>query len=198
MEEEEWRDIRGYEGIYQVSNLGNVKSLPRTLPHSRFGTRTYKGKSRSLIPDKDGYRMVLLYKNGTCKGFRVHRLVADAFIGDCGEDFVVMHLDDNTSNNCVSNLRIGTMKENLEDCFSKGRGKRGDYQKEKTHCPQGHEYVPNNVPESKKGWGRRECRSCANTRSMIWRQKKRGVDMSHMFQEISDSYFYKYKTEGCK
>lgn len=195
---EEWRDIRGYEGIYQVSNLGNVKSLPRTLPHARYGTRTYKGKRRALRFDDDGYLSVTLCRSGTVKGFRVHRLVADAFIGECAEDMVVMHIDDNPSNNQVDNLRIGTVRENLEDCFSKGRGRRGDYQKEKTHCPRGHEYVPSNVPEGKKKQVLRCCRSCANARSYLRRQGLRGDEALPMFQEISDRYFEKYKKEGSK
>ncbi len=87
-----WKDIKGYEGKYQCSNLGNIKSL------------VYK-KPKILKPrlDKDGYLKVILYKDGP-KEFRVHRLIADTFISHSNDLCIVNHKDENKSNNCVDNL----------------------------------------------------------------------------------------------
>lgn len=196
--EEEWRPVVRYEGWYEVSDQGNVRSIPRIVTNSLGRRRPYPGKSRKKRPDKDGYLKVMLYRNGECKFPFVHRMVAEAFIGAIPDGHVVMHLDDNPQNNCVSNLRIATQEENFADMFSKGRGKRGDYQKEKTHCPAGHEYIPENIPENKKKLRRRCCRSCMNARSYIRTKMKQGIDISKHFQEISDNYFEKYQREGRK
>lgn len=71
-----WRDIKGYEGLYQASNLGRIKSL------GNGGKGRYYGRIviMSQCTDKDGYKVLGLTKNGIRKNFRVHRLIADAFI----------------------------------------------------------------------------------------------------------------------
>ena len=98
---EKWKDIPGYEGLYQVSNLGNVKSL-------KFG----KERILKSIKRKDNYLHVYLYKDGKQKNFLVHRLVAEVFIPKIeGKEFVD-HIDGNRSNNVYTNLRYCTNKEN--------------------------------------------------------------------------------------
>lgn len=102
--EEVWKDIEGYEGLYQVSNLGNVKSL------------NYQGVSREKILkpfiNSDGYKRVMLYKNKTIKRLSVHRLVAQAFIENPNNYSCVNHKDENNQNNVVSNLEWCTYKYN--------------------------------------------------------------------------------------
>ena len=92
--QEIWKDIEGYEGLYQVSNLGRVRSLPR---------RTTKGKILKTFIDYAGYEIVTLCntnkKNPRCK-FRAHRLVAQAFITNPNEFPQVNHIDGNKLNNC--------------------------------------------------------------------------------------------------
>ena len=102
--EEIWKDISGYEGLYQISNLGNVKSLN----YSRTG------KERILKPgtDKDGYLLVTLYKNRNKRPFKIHRLVAKAFIPNPDNKSDVNHKDENKTNNCVDNLEWMTRMEN--------------------------------------------------------------------------------------
>lgn len=108
---EEWRDIPGYEGLYQVSNLGRVKSLKRP---NRHGTFTYKQvilKQRI----KRGYYVVYLYKDKEVSNFLVSRLVATAFIPNPDNKPFVDHIDTNKSNNKVNNLRWVTASENMNN-----------------------------------------------------------------------------------
>ena len=78
---EEWRDIQGYEGLYQVSNLGRVRSLDRTI-ETRSGKRRYKGRILKDCVKENGYHIISLWKNGTNEVFFVHKLVAEAFIAN--------------------------------------------------------------------------------------------------------------------
>lgn len=109
-----WKDIPGYEGYYQVSNLGRVKSLNRTV----FIRENVKGVKRERIMktpvNSQGYPLVRLTKNGIPKPFKVHRLVAIVFLNHtpCGMNKVVDHIDGNTKNNHLDNLRIVTQREN--------------------------------------------------------------------------------------
>lgn len=102
--EENWKDIKGYEGFYQISNLGNVRSLPRN------GTIN---KSRILKPNNvKNYLQVSLQKHGETKYQKVHRLVADTFIPNPNNYPQVNHIDGNKHNNCVDNLEWVTSSEN--------------------------------------------------------------------------------------
>ena len=92
---EEWRDIEGYEGKYQISNLGRVKSL---------GTKNKKEKILKFDYNNKGYKCVRLYLNGKGKHIYVHRLVAEAFIDNPNKYPWVNHRDENPKNNCVDNL----------------------------------------------------------------------------------------------
>ena len=95
--EERWKDIKDYEGLYQVSDLGRVKSLPRngTIKKSRILSKCY---------DKNGYQIVSLSKNGIHKTFKVHRLVAETFIPNIDNLSQINHKDENKQNNNVNNL----------------------------------------------------------------------------------------------
>lgn len=108
---EVWRDVCGYEGYYQVSNLGNVKSLARI---SQGKTRKIKVSEKILKPNKSArnHLLVKLVKDGKEKSVSVHRLVAQAFIPNPENKPAVDHIDTNVLNNSVDNLRWVTAHEN--------------------------------------------------------------------------------------
>lgn len=95
---EEWRPIVGYEGLYEVSNLGRVRRASWKIVH---GT------------DFKGYRRINLTKDGKQKTFLIHRLVAEAFIPNEHEYRVINHKDECPSNNCIDNLEWCTQKHNM-------------------------------------------------------------------------------------
>ncbi|MCM1235436.1 MAG: NUMOD4 motif-containing HNH endonuclease [Ruminococcus flavefaciens] len=109
---EEWRDIIGFEGAYQVSDLGNVRSLDRKVK-SRNAFIKVRGKVLSTEVDSSKYICVNLCKNGKKYPRRVHRLVAQAFLPNPNNYSVVNHLDENKLNNNVENLEWCTQKHNI-------------------------------------------------------------------------------------
>lgn len=102
--DEIWKDIEGYEGLYQVSNLGNVRSL-------NYG-RTGEIKLLNQYTNKKGYKHTSLSKNGKVKNHLIHRLVAIAFIPNPNNYKEVNHKDENPSNNNVKNLEWCTREYN--------------------------------------------------------------------------------------
>ena len=116
MQDEIWKDIPGYEGLYQVSNLGRVKALEKkqkvNIKNNEYITR--KEKIKKLTKDKYGYVRVMLYKNDKYTLKQVHRLVAQAFLDNYDEKLEVNHLDCNIENNNLSNLEMCTRKQNME------------------------------------------------------------------------------------
>lgn len=116
-----WKDIIGYEGLYQVSNMGRVKSLARLKKNGCNSFQKIPEILRELRKDKGGYFNVDLWKDNKKKVLKVHRLVAHAFIPNPNNYPLVMHLDNNPSNNLLSNLQWGTQSQNMQHCVASGR-----------------------------------------------------------------------------
>lgn len=120
--EEIWKDIEGYEGLYQVSNLGRVKSLEREVPHLKTGSQLIKEKILIKDVGKLGHNRVSLFKGSKVSRKLVHRLVAFAFIPNKEGYPIVMHkVESNPCNDFVENLMWGTVKMNSIDMVKKGR-----------------------------------------------------------------------------
>lgn len=122
-----WKDIEGYEGLYQVSNLGRVKSLP-TQRNIGWANYTSKEKILKQCKNKYGYLTVCLHKGDSQKLHRVHRLVAIAFIDNPNGYKCVNHKDEDKTNNNISNLEFcsysynvnyGTRNQRASDAMSK-------------------------------------------------------------------------------
>lgn len=117
---EAWKAIVGFEGLYEVSDQGRVRSLDRIVPHGVRGTKRLRGRVRSLAPDSGGYPSVTLYLAGKGTTVGVHRLVAQSFLApsDLPE---VNHKDARKDNNSVGNLEWVTGSDNMEHARQLGR-----------------------------------------------------------------------------
>lgn len=108
---ETWKDIKDYEGYYQVSNLGGIKSMDRKVIRSDGKVLNLKSKIMNPSKNSKGYYLVDLRKNGTRNTQRMHRLVAAAFLGE--SDLEVNHKDGDKFNNSLENLEYMTHVENI-------------------------------------------------------------------------------------
>ena len=109
---EAWKDIPGYEGLYQASTNGKIKSLPRKKWN---GHQFITTKERILTPrtDKKGYACYVLYKSGVRKNFKGHYLILNTFIKNVSNKKQINHKDGIKSNNILSNLEYSTPSENI-------------------------------------------------------------------------------------
>lgn len=124
MDKEIWKDIKGYEGLYQVSNLGRIKSLERTIKHKTCYGGIYHVKGKILKPkiEKDGYYRIGLRKNKIKKFYRISRLVGETFIPNPNNYPIINHKDENKLNNSADNLEWCTQKYNVN--YGDGINKR--------------------------------------------------------------------------
>lgn len=132
MVKEIWKDVVGYEGLYQVSNLGRVKSLERASGKGS-GNRYRPERILKQIVDKCGYLEITLCLKGIQKKFRVHRLIASAFIINIKNKSCVNHINGVKADNRVENLEWCTHSENLLHAYDLGlittKGERNSYSK---------------------------------------------------------------------
>lgn len=117
-----WKDIKGYEGSYMVSNYGRVKSLEKNIKSHNCSRIQYRPERiLKQYKSKWGYMRVYLTQNSIKKMFAVHRLVAMAFIDNPDNKPCVNHIDNNRNNNVVDNLEWCTYKENSQWAEIQGR-----------------------------------------------------------------------------
>ena len=133
--------MAGYEGIYEVSNLGRIRSLDT-------------GKVRVLGAHRTGHKVINLCRGGSKKKYRVHRLVLEAFVGPCPPGLQGCHYNDVPADNRLVNLRWDTLSANRRDSVRNGTHNEAT----KTHCPLGHPYTEENTYRRQRG--DRECRTC--------------------------------------
>jgi hypothetical protein len=108
----EWRDVDGYEGYYQVSDLGQVRSLPRLIQQGKRKV-FIKGRILKQNSDTNGYQIVVLSKDGIHKSCRMHRIVAEAFLPNPEGKTEVNHINGNKKDNRAVNLEWNSRKENV-------------------------------------------------------------------------------------
>ena len=154
---EVWLDVVGYAGIYEVSNFGSVRSVPRTSVRSNGVIARLQGHALRTWPDpKTGYARVCLSRDGHDLLERVHRVVARAFHGEPLAGQVVRHRNGDGTNSAASNLEWGTESENELDSVRHGTHS----QAAKTVCPRGHELRAPNLRASVAAHGWRGCLAC--------------------------------------
>ena len=112
--EEIWKDVPDYEGLYQVSNLGRVRSLPKVWITGNGGVNKHNGKILKPAKLSSGYLAASFWKNKVRKTVKVHQLVAMSFLGHkpCGMSLIIDHINDNQLDNRIENLQIVTQRFN--------------------------------------------------------------------------------------
>lgn len=124
MIQEEWRDVIGYEGLYEISNYGNIRSKDRYVACCYGSKQFIRGRFLSANPNKKGYLMISLYRNHKSKVKYIHRLVAEAFIPNPNNLPQVNHKDECKTNNIYTNLEwcdatynlnYGTVKQRISE-----------------------------------------------------------------------------------
>lgn len=159
---EVWADVPGYEGMYQVSDRGRMKSL------DRLNSRGHRIKGRMLRTPLDykGYPSIALSKGGKGSSVRVHRIVMAAFKGPAPEGLEVCHNDGNRANNNLENLRYDTHQANMDDKYRHGSVSRP------TECKNGHPFSGDNLyVDPSRGW--QGCRTCRRETSRRHNRKLR-------------------------
>jgi hypothetical protein len=153
-----WLPVLGYEGRYEVSDDGQVRSLLR-----------WRGSQTRVLkpwPNRYGYWCVSLSSGGKRNGL-VHTLMLSAFVGPRPPGALALHTDDNQNNNTLPNLRWGTYSENLLDMVANGNHAGAN----KTHCKRGHPLEGENL--KRKANGARECLTCVRKRGREYMRRHR-------------------------
>lgn len=183
---EEWRDIPGWEGYYQVSDQGRVRSVDRVV-HGVDGREiNRKGKIIKLRARDERHLKAGLSRAGEQKKFYVHRLVVEAFHGAIPQGFVVRHLNGDPKDNRAGNLAIGTHSENYFDAVKHGTRRNSQESK----CLRGHDYSDRSLASWDSRNQEEACKACSQAHSFL----QSHPSLRKFFQEISDS-FYKNLTE---
>lgn len=171
---ERWLAIPGYEGVYEVSDHGRVRSLTREIVHSDGHRSVYLGKLiRPQVAKAGGYHLVRLSVNSVGETVHIHRAVMSAFVGPPPEALQVCHNDGDPTNNRLGNLRYDTASANQQDKVRHGR----HHNTNKPACPQDHLYQAPNLTSYSVRHGIRACRTCALTDSA----RRKAVRDGHAF-----------------
>lgn len=174
---EEWLPVVNYEGFYEVSNLGSVRSLSRMTRGRWDSLKLSKGRYLKPYLMNTGYLRVDLSKKGVTTSFAIHRLVGKAFIPLIEGKNHINHIDNNRANNHVSNLEWCTPKENTAHASKQGRlGAILNNNSRKTHCKNGHPLYGSNLYTTKQGY--RQCKICVLNRMRLHREKIKATKLS--------------------
>jgi NUMOD4 motif/HNH endonuclease len=166
---EMWLPVVGWEGFYEVSDNGRVRSVERTVRYSDGRVFRYPGGIRTLRSYGEGRQFIDLTRNSVKLRRYVHHLVLEAFVSLRPPGTECCHWDDDPTNNHVSNLRWDTRTANKQDSLRNGR--RFGANDEKTKCPQGHPYNDKNTYIAPSGG--RQCRKCKRDHHRKWKAKQR-------------------------
>ncbi|QOV97595.1 NUMOD4 motif-containing HNH endonuclease [Rhodococcus pyridinivorans] len=160
---EVWKSAPGWEGIFEVSDLGRVRSLPRIAVRKNGTPCSVRGRILHPYRKSSGHLILSVPKHAGGQGrASVHALVAEAFLGPRPDGHEVRHLDGNPANNRVTNLAYGTRTDQRFDDVRNGVHPMAG----KTHCIRGHEFTPENTRTYTAATGRthRYCRACERDR----------------------------------
>lgn len=173
---EQWRAVPGYEGMYEVSDQGRVRSLDRHVPNNfRLSGFTFvRGRMMVPIDDTRGYLRVGLTKANRKKHFRIHQLVLMAFVGPCPTKQEVRHLNGIKTDNRLENLQYGTKLENVQDILK--HGNHG--MKNRVNCKIGHPLVWS------EGRQQRICPICTREKDRQYQRESTARTRRELAQDI--------------
>lgn len=163
---EQWRPVVDYEGSYEVSDQGRIRSLDRITDRGR----KWRGRMMSAAPLPNDYLIVTLWRGGRQRTPLIHRLVLTAFVGPAPDGHEALHKDGDRANNALSNLAWGTHSENQYDQVAHGT----HFQARKTHCPAGHPYDDENTYTT-PGRVHRACRACRREYQRNYHQQRKAA-----------------------
>ena len=167
MSDEIWLPVVGYEGLYEVSDRGRVRSLDRlSYTKGRVSVSVRKGRILKASITSSGHAVVGLSRNARAAQKQVHRLVLEAFVGPCPPDMECCHGPGGPADNRIENLRWDSRSANALDRVSDGR----DHNSNKTHCKWGHELSYDNVYWQGSS---RLCRKCRARRDKELKARRR-------------------------
>lgn len=164
---ESWKPIPGWEGYYEASDHGRIRSINRVVDKSDGTTQRVSGQVLKGGSEQRGRRTHVLWRDGKAYNEKAHRLVMMTFKGPCPSGLEVCHRDDDPSNNHLNNLYYGTQSDNMNDRVRNGI----HHNAIKTHCKYGHKYSDDNIYWTAKG--SRMCKICAKSRAAIAAERKR-------------------------
>jgi hypothetical protein len=171
---ERWRPVVGYEGYYDVSNLGRVRSLDRLVFHKDGKTRRQKGVVLSPGLTDTGRLTVSLSVSDVAQSHHVPNLVLIAFVGQCPPNMECCHENGTAADNRLSNLRWDTHSSNMLDKQRHGT----DHMRNRIECPLGHKLVePNLVVNVAVQTGHRNCLACALSWQRVRKARRRGIEL---------------------
>lgn len=182
---ERWLPVPDWDGFYEVSDEGRVRSVNRVIDHPR-GPKRLRGVMLTLVPVSHGYRVVELYRFGIPERHYVHELVLTTFVGERPEGLEALHGDGDGHNNSLINLRWGTKSENGYDRVRHGNHHNAN----KTRCKRGHLLIGRNLARDKDfpdHW--RRCRACHTATRRAHKIGATNID------ELADRYYASYGVE---
>ena len=187
---EEWRPVPGYEGIYEVSDRGRVRSLDRIVETTRFPMRV-KGKILNPGQLVYGHMHVNLCCSGKTIPAYVHRLVMAAFVGPCPDGMEVCHNNGDPTDNRLTNLRYDTHRSNIMDKANHGTMfvPRAPLQEK---CNRGHLIGGANTPDWAKRRGLRQCWACKRATDHV----RHHPEAKGEIQKIADMFYVEIMKEG--
>lgn len=184
---EKWAPMPGYEGRYEISDRGRVRSVGRWCPHPFGGRRWVKPCIRSLGVGRGGYLIVVLHRDGHRRTRYVAQLVMEAFVGPRPPGMEVCHKNGRRTDNQLQNLRYDTPSGNQRDSVEQGT----HVETRKTHCPRNHPLEHPNLSATSLRAGARRCLACQRAAVTVHRARKRGesidfgVEADRRYAEIA-------------
>jgi hypothetical protein len=179
-----WVPISGWEGYYEASTLGRIRSLDRIIMCPNGQARSLRGCVLRPVLRADGHLGVRLSRDGQGQTRLVHSLVALAFLGPLPPGLEVCHNDGNPVNNRPENLRHGSHASNMADVVRHGT----HHESAKTHCLRGHALAAPNLAQWAAAVGRRECLACSRAHGAKRCAVRRG-DTGFDFLAVADDHF---------